>query len=102
MYHPDERLTFIIQVDASDVAMVAVMLQEGKDGQLHPCAYVSKKFTTMERNWSVWDKEAGAVKLTLWYHLLEGTQPPFEIWTDHKNVEALYTHSIRSKKVMLG
>lgn len=72
--------------------MVAVMLQEGEDGHLHLCAYVSKKFNATEKNWSIWDKEVGAVKLTLstWHHLLEGAQTPFEIWTEHNNLEALY------------
>lgn len=45
------------------MVMAAVMLQEGEDGRLHPCAYVSKKFIATERNWLVWDKETAAVKL---------------------------------------
>lgn len=50
-----------------------------------------QKFTTMERNLLVWDKEAVAVKLALspWYYLLEGALTPFEIWRNHKNLEAL-------------
>lgn len=42
LHHPDERCKFIIKIDESDTAMAAVMLQEGEDGCLHPCAYVSK------------------------------------------------------------
>lgn len=29
--------------------------------------------------------------LLTWRHLLEGATPPFEVWTDHKNLEALQT-----------
>lgn len=66
------------------------MFQEGENGCLHPCAYVSRKFNSTERNWSVWDKEAMAFKLglTTWCHLLEGAGVPFKIWAD-KNLEAV-------------
>lgn len=69
--HPDETCQFIVQVDASDVAMGAVLLQQNGNKQLHPCAYLSKKFTDTERNWLVWEKEVVAIKLALltWRHL---------------------------------
>lgn len=39
--------------------------------------------------------EAATVKLALstWCHLLEGSQIPFEIWSDQRNLEALLTPS---------
>lgn len=43
--NPDKRYKIIIQVDASDVTMAAVMLQEGERGPLHLCAFVSERFT---------------------------------------------------------
>lgn len=69
------------------------MLQEGRTAASTPVLICKKKINLMERNWSVWDKEAVAVKLALitCHHLLEGTLTPFEIWTDHKNLEALQT-----------
>ncbi|KAK9401915.1 hypothetical protein NXF25_010271 [Crotalus adamanteus] len=58
---------------------------------LQPCAYTSQKFTTTERGCAIWEKEAFAVKwaLVTWQHLLEGSAQPFEVWTDHRNLEAL-------------
>lgn len=89
--HPDERRQLIVQVDASDVAMGAILLQQNDVKQLQPCAFLSKKITNTERNWAVWEKEAAAIKLALvsWCHFLKGAHIPFEIWTDHKNLEAL-------------
>lgn len=32
--------------------------------------------------------------LMKWRHLLEGNKVPFEVWTDHTNLEALQAHSV--------
>lgn len=86
--HPDESKAFVVQVDASDAAMGAILLQANAQGKLQLCAYLSKKFTDAECNWLVWEKEAAAA-FSAWRHLLEGARVPFEVWTDHKNLEAL-------------
>ncbi|XP_013929764.1 PREDICTED: complement C1q tumor necrosis factor-related protein 7-like [Thamnophis sirtalis] len=52
LQHPDPEQQFIIQADASDVAVVDVLLQKNKEGQLLPCAYVSTKLTATERRWA--------------------------------------------------
>ncbi|KAK9406808.1 hypothetical protein NXF25_005582 [Crotalus adamanteus] len=93
LVHPDPGRPFVVQADASDVAVGAVLLQRNDQGILQPCAYTSKKFTDTERRWAVWEKEAFAVKwaLSTWRHLLEGAQHPFEVWTDHKNLTVLQT-----------
>ncbi|XP_039178262.1 uncharacterized protein LOC120298525 [Crotalus tigris] len=91
--HPDQSAPFVVQVDASDVAVGAVLLQKNSGGVLQPCAYTSRKFTAAECSWAVWEKEAFAIRwaLATWRHLLEGAKQPFEVWTDHKNLEALQT-----------
>lgn len=78
-----------------------VLLQKGQNYHLHPCAYVSRKFNATEKNWSIWDKKAAAIKLalTIWKHLLERARVPFELWTDHKNLEAFHTwRKLRAKQ----
>lgn len=47
--HPDPDQPFVIQADASDVAVGAVLLQNNKRGELQPCAYTSRKLTNTER-----------------------------------------------------
>uniref|UniRef100_A0A670Z7K1 Integrase catalytic domain-containing protein n=1 Tax=Pseudonaja textilis TaxID=8673 RepID=A0A670Z7K1_PSETE len=49
--HPDPKQPFVIQADASDVAVGAVLLQKNGSGQLQPCAYTSKKLTETEQFW---------------------------------------------------
>lgn len=39
---PDPTTPFVIQADATDVAVGAVLLQKNDQGVLQPCAYTSK------------------------------------------------------------
>ncbi|KAK9395591.1 hypothetical protein NXF25_018952 [Crotalus adamanteus] len=93
LLHPDPEQPFIVQADVSDIAVGAVLLQQNPTGTLQPCAYTSRKLTETKRAWAVWEKEAFAVKwaLSTWRHLLEGAKHEVEVWTDHKNLEALQT-----------
>uniref|UniRef100_A0A803TBM3 Gypsy retrotransposon integrase-like protein 1 n=1 Tax=Anolis carolinensis TaxID=28377 RepID=A0A803TBM3_ANOCA len=89
--HPDIRSPFIIHCDASDCAYGAVLLQKDQNGNLKPCGYLSRKFSETEKCWPIWEKEALAIlkALECWRHFLEGSGIPFEIWSDHKNLQYL-------------
>ena len=83
----DPRRQFIVEVDASNDGIGAVLSQRSvQDNKLHPCAFLSRKLTTAERNYDVGNKELLAV-LEEWRHWLEGAEQPFLVWTDHKNLE---------------
>lgn len=86
---PNPELPFVVEVDASDVGVGAVLSQRGKDNCLHPCAFLSHRLSSCERNYHVGDRELLAVKLALeeWRHWLEGAKHPFQVLTDHKNLE---------------
>lgn len=45
--HPDKP--FVIQADASNVAMGAVLMQINGRGELQPCVYMSSKLSDAER-----------------------------------------------------
>uniref|UniRef100_A0A673Z540 Gypsy retrotransposon integrase-like protein 1 n=1 Tax=Salmo trutta TaxID=8032 RepID=A0A673Z540_SALTR len=88
--HPDPSLTFIVEVDASEAGVGAVLSQRsGAPPKLRPCAFFSKKLSLVERNYDVGDRELLAVvkALKVWRHWLEGARHPFLIWTDHRNLE---------------
>ena len=91
---PDPSLQFTVEVDASDLGIGAVLSQRSvKDNKLHPCAFLSKKLSSSERNYDVGDRELLAIRVALeeWKHWLEGAEQPFLVWTDHKNLEYLRT-----------
>ena len=89
LLHPDPVAQFILDVDASDIGVGAVLSQRSSsDGNLHPCAFFSKRYSPPEKNYNIGDRELLAIKLALeeWRHWLEGTDLPIIIWTDHKNL----------------
>ena len=86
---PDGKLQFVVEVDASDTGVGAVLSQRSAmDGKLHPCAFLSRGLTPPERNYDVGNRELLVVKLALeeWRHWLEGAELLFIVWTDHKNL----------------
>ncbi|XDV17726.1 hypothetical protein PO909_023545 [Leuciscus waleckii] len=91
---PDSSRQFVVEVDASEVGVGAVLSQRSPtDERMHPCAYFSHRLSPAERNYDIGNRELLAVKLALeeWRHWLEGSGVPFIVWTDHKNLEYICT-----------
>lgn len=87
---PDTDRQFVVELDASDVGVGAVLSQQAAvDGKLHPCAFFSHRLSPSERNYDIGNRELLAVKLALeeWRHWLDGSTVPFLVWTDHKNLK---------------
>jgi len=80
---PSADLPFIVQTDACDKGIGAVLSQM-IDGEEHPVAYASKKLLPREVNYSVIEKECLAIvwALKFFHHFLYGKE--FKIQTDHK------------------
>ncbi|KAL0163553.1 hypothetical protein M9458_039306, partial [Cirrhinus mrigala] len=72
--HPDPDLSFMVEVDASTT---------GYHG--------TPKLSPAERNYDIGNRELLAIKLALeeWWHWLEGAIHPFQVITDHKNLQYL-------------
>ena len=58
--NPDVHRPFILQTDASDFAIGAVLSQKFENGE-HPIAFLSRKLLPRERNYSVVEKECLAI-----------------------------------------
>lgn len=85
---PDFTKRFIIQCDASDYGVGAVLYQES-EGIEHPIAYASKTLTKTQRNYSVTEKELWAVIFGIekFRGYVMGTE--FTVVTDHASLKWL-------------
>ena len=58
LVYPDAERPFIVEVDASDSGVGAVLSQKDESsGSIHPCAFFSCRLSPAERNYSVGDRE---------------------------------------------
>ncbi|XP_073711556.1 flavin-containing monooxygenase 5-like [Misgurnus anguillicaudatus] len=63
---PDRSRQFIVEVDASEVGVGAVLSQRASsDERVHPCAYFSHRLSPAEDNYDIGNRELLAVKLAL-------------------------------------
>jgi hypothetical protein len=88
---PNVSSPFFVMSDASLTATGAMLMQKDSNGDLHPCAYLSKTLSSTEWNYDIYDiydHELLAVihALEEWQHYLLGTTHVVTVLTDHKNL----------------
>jgi len=85
-------LETVVETDASDFALGACLIQRHQDGW-HPVAYYSRKMTPPELNYDIYNKELLGIVAALkeWRAFLQGTEGPFVVKTDHKNLTGFLT-----------
>ena len=86
---PDFSKEFILQTDASDRGVGAILSQRDGDGCDHPTAYFSRKLLPREERYSTIDKECLAIKLGTEAFRVYLLGKPFVIQTDHRSLEWL-------------
>eukprot|EP00833_Pecoramyces_ruminatium_P005257 jgi/Orpsp1_1/1179289/evm.model.c7180000068770.1 len=91
LMHPDPEKQYILECDASNYAIGAILSQYDDENRLHPVAYYSRSLNNAEINYPITDKELLAIKdsFSTWRHLLLGAKHQIVVYTDHKNL--LYT-----------
>jgi transposase InsO family protein len=99
--HFDPTLQAIMETDASDYAIGAILSQRfPDDDKIHPTAFLSKKMDSAQINYEVHDKELLAIVLAFktWKRYLEGAKHQVLIYTDHKNLEYFSTTKILNRR----
>ena len=86
LYSPDLGREFVLQTDASDRGVGAVLSQQMCDGEEHPIAYYSRKLLPREERYSTVEKECLAVKLGIQAFRVYLLGRPFQIQTDHRSL----------------
>ena len=90
----------IVETDASDYALAAILSVVNKDNKVHLVAFHSRTFTVAELNYDTHDKELLAIfeAFKIWHHYLEGPAYPIDIVTDHKNLEYFSTTKVLTRR----
>ena len=98
---PDFDKCFKLAVDASDVGIGAVLLQEDNNGIDHPVCYFSKKFNKHQKNYSTVEKECLALILAIQQFevYLTSSTSPIVVFSDHNPLSFL--HKLKNKNQRL-
>ena len=88
---PDFNEQFIVETDASDVGIGAVLMQKGQ-----PIAYLSKALAQQHKHLSIYEKESLALIMAVekWRQYLQHHE--FIIRTDHKSLTYLNEQNLHS------
>jgi len=95
---PDAQL--IVETDASDYALAAILSIVTKNNEIYPVAFHSRTFSAPELNYNVYDKELLAIfeAFKIWRHYLEGSTLPIDVVMDHKNLEYFLTTKVLTRR----
>ena len=94
----DMSKPFVVQSDASNKALGAVLLQE-HEGSLLPCFYASRRLLDREMNYAIIEKETLGIVFALNKFSKYLLMRPFYIQTDHKPLSFLNKNKSRSARL---
>jgi len=94
---PDAKV--VVETDALDYALAAILSTYTPDGELHPIAFHSHSFNPMELNYDTHDKELLTIfkGFKHWHQYLEGSRTLIDVVTDHKNLEYFATTKLLTR-----
>jgi hypothetical protein len=95
---PDQRKPYVIETDASDYAVGAVVLKKGIDDALHPFAYESSKLNPSQRNYPAQERMLHAWQK--WHVYLDGAVETTIVYTDHSSLVYLSSQKLPLKQLV--
>jgi len=98
---PDFNKCFKLAVDASDVGVGAVLMQEDDDGLDHPIAYYSKKLNKHQFNYSTIEKETLSLVLAIQHFeiYISAGMFPVKVFSDHNPLKYLHRFKNRNQRL---
>jgi hypothetical protein len=89
LVHPDHERQYLLETDASDVAIGAVLSQKQDDGKYHPVDFLSSSHTKEQRAYPTHDQELLAIMKALdhWRHWLMGAKHTVEVLSDNEGLQ---------------
>ena len=89
----------MVETDAPDCALVAVLSICTPDGDYHPVAFHSRTFKDTKTNYDVHNKELTAIynAFKQWRHYLKGAGTPIDVVTDHRNLQYFSTMKVLTR-----
>jgi len=98
--HFDPTKPVIVETDASDFGIAAVLSQRAEENQLHPVAFHSRKFQPAEINYEIHDKELLAIvdAFKHWRCNCEGATHQIQVFSDHQNLEYFTTTKVLNRR----
>ena len=98
---PNFDCQFMLAVDASDVAVGAVLLQESYDAIDHPICYFSRKLSKSQKNYATIEKELLALILALQHFdvYVTSSTSPVMVFSYHNPL--VFLHKLKDKNQRL-
>ena len=90
----------IIETDASDFAIGAVLSQREEHERLHPVAFHSRKLQPAETNYEIHDKELLAIvdAFKHWRRYCKGATHQVQVFSDHQNLKYFTTTKMLNRR----
>ena len=86
---PNWSTKFHVHIDASGLAIGAILTQPGDDGMDYPIVYISRKLNKAERNYSTIEREEIGMVFALQKYRHYLLANPFIFYTDHQALKYL-------------
>ena len=100
MMNPLFSRPFILQTDASEVGVGAVLSQTDTKGYDHPVAYFSRKLLPREQKYATIEKECLVIKLGIKAFQVYLLGKEFTIQTDHRALQWLTRFKDNNSQLM--
>jgi hypothetical protein len=88
LQHYNHDRPAIVEPDALDFAMQAILLQKFADSKIHPHMVISKKFSPAKMNIEIYNKDPLVIiyAMKIWHIYLYGAQHTYNVFSNHMNL----------------